>query len=296
MGSAHVAVAEDVTSVYWNPAGLSRLETLQVCGMHAERFGGVINWDFIGAGIPVSEKEAVGAGFFRLGVDDIPMTRLLDPGRDLGEVYIDENGQKRINTPYVEEWINDHEMAMFFSFSRRHSERFSFGANIKLLTKQVGDYSAWGIGFDVGFMFNIYQGLQWGTVLLDGTTTLLAWDGGRRELIAPHLKTGFAYPFQWNRVTLMTAMDFHFTAEDYGSAVQMHLGRFGLDIQTGIEADYARRVAIRAGLDRGRFTAGAGCRFSIFTIDYGFSHHNDLGNTHRVSMTLSWNRQRLLRL
>jgi hypothetical protein len=34
------------------------------------------------------------------------------------------------------------------------------------------------------------------------------------------------------------------------------------------------------------FTAGAGFKYSLLSIDYGFSPHNDLGSTHRISLSV----------
>ena len=45
MGSAFVAVADDVTAGYWNPAGVTDVEGGLVQLMHAETFGDVVNYD-----------------------------------------------------------------------------------------------------------------------------------------------------------------------------------------------------------------------------------------------------------
>ncbi|MCJ7811774.1 hypothetical protein MUP95_00430, partial [bacterium] len=111
LGGAYVAACEDVTSIYWNPAGLTSMKTFQIHGMHAERFSGIINWDFVGIGIPFNKNAAMGFGFFRMGIDGIPITAIRDLSRDLGERYIDEEGKWIENDVFVEKYINDHEMA-----------------------------------------------------------------------------------------------------------------------------------------------------------------------------------------
>jgi hypothetical protein len=59
-----------------------------------------------------------------------------------------------------------------------------------------------------------------------------------------------------------------------------------IDFKAGVEYWLKRTVAIRAGLDAGRFTAGTGARFSRFGFDYAFLSHKDLDNSHRVSASV----------
>ncbi len=288
MGGAYVAVAEDVTSIYWNPAGLVLMESYQIHGMHSERFSGAVNWDFIGMGVPLDNKNAVGFGVFRLGVDNIPFTRLRDPSRPIGEYYQDEDGTWLQNVPYVYKYINDSEWMFTFSFSRKRSERVLLGASVKVIHKNMGSYRAWGLGFDFGIILNPYRSLRLGMVLMDATSTLVAWNGGRKEIIAPHIKAGIAYPLRLSDISILPTIDIHMSFENQGSAAQMSLGRAEWNISSGIEALFKDRFAIRFGQDRGDLTAGIGLRIDPIIVDYCFSHHFDLGNTHRISMTIFW--------
>src|SRR5664280_725663 len=54
MGGAYVAVANDVTASYYNPAGLARINYPQISLMHDARFGNLENYDYVGIAIPVS--------------------------------------------------------------------------------------------------------------------------------------------------------------------------------------------------------------------------------------------------
>lgn len=293
MGGAFVAATEDVTSIYWNPAGLSSLDCPQIHGMHSERFAGIVNWDFLGGGLRLENNIAVGFGFFRLGVDGIPFTALRDPARGLGEIYIDDEGREVQNDVYVSHLFDDAEMAFVFSVAKKRSNRLSYGANIKVIRKSVGEEGAWGLGFDVGVQLNPYRSLKLGAVLMDGTSTLIAWSGARKEVILPHLKVGAAYPFSWSNFKILPVFDIHVLFEDRGTASQVSLGRADLDFRAGIEIAYLERIALRVGMDRKRLTAGAGIKISAFQVDYGFMPHSDLGNTHRISLAFFWDKNRL---
>lgn len=293
MGGACVAICEDVTSIYWNPAGLASMETLQIHGMHSERFSGIVNWDFIGVGMPFGNHFSMGLGFFRMGIDNIPVTALRDPQRELGEQYIDTNGDWIENDVYVKRYINDNEMSFVFSFAKKSSTRFLYGGNIKVIRKSADKYGAWGLGFDFGIIVKPYRSLHIGCVLLDGPSTLVAWNGGRKELIAPHIRTGIAYPLKILYFGVLPVLDIHVDFENHGSSTQVSIGRTDISFHGGLEIGYKNRIALRMGSDRGFMTIGAGLNISAFIIDYGFSHHFDLGSSHRISITLFWDKNRL---
>ena len=287
MGNAFSAVVQDITALYWNPAGLVFLDGMQIHGMHSERFSGSVNNDFIGLGISVGKKAALGIGLYRLGIDGIPVTRLKDPNRSLGDFYYDAGNQLIQNVPYVSGTLHDQEMALLFSYSRRFSAKWTWGGSVKMIRKQVGEYSAWGIGFDFGILAFPYRGLRIGMMLQDGTSTLIAWNGKRKELIVPHLKTGIAYPFQIRNVRLVPAVDFDVVFENRKQSAQWRMGSVSIDSHAGLELEFFKCIAFRSGMDQGRWTLGSGIAFSVVRVDYGFMTDTELGNSQRISATIS---------
>ena len=71
MGGAYVALAQDVNSGYWNPAGLSHLAYPEFAYMHAERFAGIVTFDYGSVAFPINANSTLGISFFRSGVNDI---------------------------------------------------------------------------------------------------------------------------------------------------------------------------------------------------------------------------------
>jgi hypothetical protein len=66
------------------------------------------------------------------------------------------------------------------------------------------------------------------------------------------------------------------------------LGFLSADFHLGGELWINDTMAMRCGLDRGnRFSAGAAVEIGIIKFDYAFMMDDELGNTHRVSMTLN---------
>jgi hypothetical protein len=290
MGGAFVAVARDVTSGYWNPAGLAFLDYPEIMLMHSSQFSGVVNYDYGSFGLPVGKSSSLGFSLLRVGIDDIKRTALPNPDVGIGEVYVDENGQLVRNTPFVEGFFSSADYAFLLTYSRRISDTFSYGGNVKLINRTIGDNSAWGVGFDLGFMFNPFSNLLVGINLQDITSTMVAWDTGRRELITPSLRTGFTYPlmisFMGGRI--QPAMDFIFRFENRRQSAKGNLGVTSVDVNLGWEYQYQNVFALRiggAGVDQ--FTAGVGLRFPKLNIDYAFLGHKDLGGTHRISARLT---------
>jgi hypothetical protein len=158
MGGAFVAVADDATAAYWNPAGLAQLGSREFTLMHAGQWGNVVKRDFLNAALP--GDESYGVSLYRVGVEDIPYTNnaLLDYGTD-GYPDTEEAGYDPATNPDPEgdnydaetnpdgtegnaelddgeridpdrvKWVNDVEWALFGSYARPVG-RFLLGGNV----------------------------------------------------------------------------------------------------------------------------------------------------------------------
>src|SRR5689334_12159639 len=75
MGNAQVASVNDVTSGYWNPAGLTLMKgDIQIAAMHSEYFAGLSKYDYAAVATQIDSNRALCFSFIRLGTDDIPNT------------------------------------------------------------------------------------------------------------------------------------------------------------------------------------------------------------------------------
>ncbi len=278
MGSAFVAVADDATAGYWNPAGVADVVGKAVHLMHSETFGDVVNYD-TGAYV----QELSGGGAFavtvvRLAVDDIPFTDFLT---DEDRIIYDKS---RIS------WESDAETAALVSYARAISDKLRLGGNLKIVWKSIGDYSCYGLGFDLGAKYDIWEETTIGANLMDATTTFLAWDTKEREQILPTLKLGLAYqrPIESMESTIVLAADADFRFENRLTADQYHVGSVTADTHYGLELEYKKLVAVRTGLAMGQLTAGAGIKLGGFGVDYAFGKHEYLDSSHRVSASYAF--------
>ncbi len=298
MGGAYVAISGDVTSGYWNPSGLAGLNYPEISAMHARQFNGLVNYDYAGLAAPFRKFEGLGVSMVRLAVDDIFYTALPRPSLPMDAEYTNESGQVVANRPYVSKTVSDAEYAFYLSYGRQRSRRLAYGINVKMVHKGLGDNSAWGLGFDVAALWNPVGRLQTGINIQDFTTTLLAWDTGTRELISPTVKTGLAYPIFFSTINtaFLLAADADVRFENRRIASQAHLGAMSVDFHLGAEMLVYRVVALRLGSDVGYFSAGAGLRLPRLDFDYAFLKHNELDNTHRVSLRVRIEEPRFARM
>lgn len=296
LGGAHVALASDATSGYWNPAALTRIQYPEIVLMHDERFGNLLNYDFAAVAIPYGTKASLGLSILRLGVDGIPDTR---------NAWVDANGNGLFddnNRPDYEKvtYFNTADWAIFLTYAQQYSSTLSYGANVKLIRKDIAEHSAVGVGFDIGFLYNPFNNFFVGLNAQDITTTFVAWSTGRNELITPTLKLGSAYVVELLGGRLTPTVDFDVRFENRRFASIANLGPMSIDPRAGVEFDFKDIAALRIGYsDIKQFTVGVGVHLRKLDVDYSFARFgtqsDNLGDTHRISLRLILQEDRFAR-
>jgi len=298
MGSAQTAIVNDVTSGYWNPAGLARIKYPQVSLMHEEHFGNLVNYNYGAVAIPYGTDMSFGLSIIRLSVDGIPDTRnaLYDANGDgILDIHTD-----RLDYSKITEFSNT-DWAVYFTFAKRQTENFYWGANLKIIRRDLAEYGATGIGFDIGAYYSPFENFYLGANIQDATTTLIAWSSGRNELISPTAKFGAAYEFNFLGGRLMPALDFDIRFENRKFASNFNIGPVSFDLHSGFEYNFKNIFALRAGYnDVRQFTIGAGIFLPKLQIDYSFARFSQseterLPDTHRISLILTLEEPKYLR-
>ena len=298
MGGAFVAIANDVTAGYYNPAGLAKLNYPQIALMHDERYGNLVNYNYAAVAIPYGKDYTFGLSIMRLGVDGIPDTRkaLYDAN---GDGILDINTD-RLNYDLITEFSNQ-DWAFYLTGAKRVTDDLYLGANVKILSRSIAEYSAFGIGFDIGAYYSPMENLMLGANVQDVTTTFVAWSTGRNELITPTAKVGAAYQLEFFGGRILPAVDLDIRFENRRYASQFNIGPISFDPHFGMEYSYKNLFAIRAGYnDVKQFTFGAGVKLPKLNIDYSFARFNmsaddRLPDTHRISLMLTLEEPRFLR-
>lgn len=163
MSNAVVSQTGDVNSVYWNPAGLMRLEQQEIGLMHASYFANIAQYNYGAFAMPIDDVSAFGISIIRFSVDDIlNTTQLID---EQGNINYD-----RISTFSNADW------AFNLSYARESKlDGFTYGGSFKVIRRIIGDFAqSWGFGLDFGVQ--LQRGpWQFGVMARDITTTYNTW-------------------------------------------------------------------------------------------------------------------------
>jgi hypothetical protein len=328
MGSAFVAVSDDATAPFWNPAGLIYLPYKEVLPEHSEQFGSLVNHDYLGAvfplGGPRGSQQAIGVGLIRLAVDDIPVTPrpgALRPGIDFQDYGPDNDestpdpgqgngvwdpGERLLNLNLYQASSSD--MALLLSYARHRGTHLAFGGNFKFVRQSIPDtlpgehVTSFGAGIDVGAVYMPTDAVTLAAVARDLTTTYLSWSNGARELVVPTLDTGAAFHFfPAERHSLTWAVDLGWGFENRKLDSELKLGPVTADLRTGVEYWYRNLLALRSGVKGKDLAFGAGLRYKHFGVDYaaslnrffaantdGLPSDQELDATQLVSGSFSW--------
>lgn len=118
MGSAYTAVSDDITSIWWNPAGLGFLQNKEAM-FNVVDYVLDITYSYAAFASPVGDGRVVLGGFFGyLDVPDIEITTLSNPG-GTGSFY------------------NAYDFQMGGSLAYNLSDRFVGGLNLKYVHQDV---------------------------------------------------------------------------------------------------------------------------------------------------------------
>jgi len=257
MANAYSSVTNDVTSGYWNPAGLLHIQSnLQLGFMHSQYFAGLARYDYGGIAIKANENNHIGFSYIRFGVDDIPDTSEL----------IDAEGN--INYDRIRSF-NASDNAFIISFARKmpEYENLFIGANAKVIRRTAGSFAgAWGFGLDIGAIYKMEQ-WQFALVGRDITTTFNAWtynlDDSMREVFTitgneipsnsyevtlPRFILGTSREFEFkNDISLLASLDINITTDGKRN-VLIPGDPFSIEPALGFELGYKKIVFLRGGI------------------------------------------------
>lgn len=317
MSGAQAATVNDVTSAYWNPAGLQGLgKSPQIALMHSEYFAGIAKYDYGAFGKRIDSNSVLAFSAIRFGVDDIPNTTEL----------IDANGN--VNYDRISKFsAADYAFIASYQRNLKKIKGLSFGANAKVIHRIVGDFAkSWGFGLDAGIQYD-YKNWKFGATGKDITTTFNAWSytltdkmkevfaatgneipENSMELTMPRIILGAGRNFKINKTfNVLAEANFDITTDGYRN-VLVKSNIASIDPKMGIEVGIANIIFPRFGvcniqkstdifgktITTFQPTGGVGIRFRSICLDYAFT---DIGDqsvalySHVISLKFDINRK-----
>lgn len=265
MGGAFVAVADDVTALHWNPAGLAGLQGIQVFGMRTSVYSvDGLSEDSVLASYGTGDA-GYGVGWMRTGVED----------QDYGGSLYNEDvllAGYGMETP-----IGGLDAGVTLKRFSVNAPGYEYGNDPGYTSGGDDAYSA-----DLGA---IYRSGRWsvgGTVRNLGEPKLqLISTTDERDLdpLFHELRLGGSYLFR--DVMLMTAeLRAPRQVPDYYED--------SVTINLGTEVWFYEAFALRAGMNRDRITAGLGMRTKHVQLDVALLSERRIGSLYRLSAIFLW--------
>jgi long-subunit fatty acid transport protein len=275
MGDAFVAVADDATALYWNPAGMSQTQRNEVVFSH-NVWVVDIQHEFLGGTYHLSPNDVVGASVIALHMDDMEKTTETMP---FG----------------TGEYFTFSDIAFSLSYSRKFTDKFSFGLSLRYIEETMAELKMRGFMIDLGTYYWTGLGSTRFAVTVSNFGNQLSPEG-EVTLFNGEQKSS------WQSFSPPTVFRIGFAFEPYQtdihritSSVQLnHPNDNSENVAAGFEYAWQEMFFARGGYklnkDEQNFTFGAGVKLPLaiadVTVDYAYQNFVKLGSSHRFSILL----------
>ena len=298
MGEAFVAVADDATAAFWNPAGLALAQTRQVVVNHIDWVAD-INHEYLSFVMPTKAGN-VGVSVTALSLGEFEETTI-DTFQGTGRTFTGAD------------------LAFGVSYARMFTDKLSFGLTAKVVSEQIWNVGTAGAAFDFGVHYNTgWRNLRLGMAIVNFGPDLKysgglldfthdpgwSWPWTREPIPGTYLTETFPLPVIFR---FGMAYDFIHTDKSYlTAAVDLnHFNDVNEKVNVGLEYrynpfslragyilntdfDYANDVGWSDGISAGvgfrvRPTPGLGLNF-----DYDYRNLGRLGGSHRLTLALDF--------
>jgi hypothetical protein len=292
LGGAYVAMADDGTASYWNPAGLADLTRHQVLFSHIQLFDNLAHHHFANCSIRLGPNMGLGLSWIRLAVDDIPRYEGLAGSRY--DRFLDPNLR---STGIPSGYFGDIEDAFLVSIARAVDfdlligasliptvivSRLSLGVSYKFISQKLDQSEGKGQGLDLGVKLSLMgsaseghaqqRSLTLGINLQDLAGTPVIWNTSQhtRDQLPINWLMGVSYsePIAWLAGQATVSLERDHSYETFR--------------RLGAELTLFNLVSLRCGLQNDLWAAGAGFRLYGLRLDYALVN-DELGNSHRIS-------------
>lgn len=263
MGEAFAGVADDVNSVYWNPAGLAAITRRELSLTHAQWFGD-ITYSNLACAQPV-KGGTVGAAFNVLNTGDIRKA---------------DNTGLRLSDSY-----NMSEVMGLVSYARGF-DKLALGANLKFISSRIEEESAHSFAADIGALYSGFK--PWGRRLglglaVQNIGTKAGYVAEKASLPVLVRAGGALQVFK----DLLVVSDLNYAKKELnihaGAEYTRAFGTVVVAARAGYKDDTIKELGALSGL-----TAGLGLKWGYYQLDYAWNSFTDLGSVNRISLGIEF--------
>lgn len=294
MGGAYVALANDVSAIYWNPAGLRQMKNPEAMFERIEWLAG-IDFNFAGVSIPMNNRGTMG---FFINSMSVPYeeVRTVDFPNGTGEEY------------------NAASLSAGMSYAMSLTDRFSIGFNVKYVQERIWHEKANSIAVDIGTLYHTgFDGLRIGaaitnfgpTMQMDGSDLIIyedpdpSIDGNNDRIMGKYLtdewplplnmQFGIAYDFVNSNLMKGTCAIDAFHPINNTESVNAGIELLFLNI---LQARVGYKAIGQEDTEEG-LTIGGGIHYRLFgqsyiNIDYAYADFGRLKNVNRYTIRLEF--------
>lgn len=258
MGGAFVPVADDATSIYWNPAGLAFADRRTVAAMYAQLYELPIETGFVAYTQPDAGFGAAGIGWTNITITGLET---------------EQQNRRR--------WS---ENTLTYAYARKVLQCASLGIATKwlLVRTDIEDGDANGFALDAAAMIHPLEGIRLG-LLVANLYSNVKWGTTTRDRLPVLAELGIAF---CQEKSLILALDLTGGEESLVSRLAVG-GEFW--VLRDIFALRAGVSRVFAANERYIFSAGTGLRYRNGQVDYAYLlDDRALGDTHRFSVSLQF--------
>lgn len=281
MGGAYVALANDYSAPYWNPAGITRANSIYLGGMRYDKYGLGLNLNYLSGGLSLSDRTSGTSSL--LPSLDLPVVR----GISFSGTYLGFSTEVRTIGPGGSEIpINYGERSILvtggLSFPLVGSIAVT-GKNYRFSAPKAGvdgqDASASGFGFDLGYLVEPLNGLTIGLAGFDLTGTSISWKNTPTEptdIVPARYSVGSAYRVNFDHMAIPDLLAGGLTASgqySFGSGIANKI-RMGLEYSSKYFS--IRAGAVKPEESEAYVTAGGGLQIQFLTADLAWIQNNTI--------------------
>lgn len=287
MGESFIAVANDASALYWNPAGLVQFSDNQMIASHTE-YVVDIKHDFFGAVYHLTDADALGASFSSLHMKDMEITTEIQPyGTGTYFSFGDVSGA--------------------LSYSRKLTDQFSFGATVRYVEETLDVLKMRSIMIDLGTYYWTGLGSTRFAVVITNFGADVKPKGTATQLNGKAVGEfqSFSLPTSFKLGFAMEALQ----TDDHRITTSLQLNHPNDNAEhfrLGVEYGWKNTFFLRGGVKRTigqplfgsdatseeAFSLGAGVflpvGFTSVGADYAFASFSRLGSVHRISVSFTY--------
>jgi hypothetical protein len=280
MGETFVAVANDISALYWNPAGITLFKENGVTFSHTRWFVDT-QLNYFGGVYHFGNQNAVGISVTSLRTEDMKVTTEFQP-QGTGSYF-------RFS-----------DIAIGLTYARQLTDRFSFGATLKYIEETDGALKMKGFVGDLGTYYRTGLGTSRFAVTISnfggqftpqGSVDLVSGrtvSSFQKYPPPTFFRFGFAIEPIMNKTNRLTTSVQLSSPND--NAENLNFGA-----EYAFKEFFFLRGGYKINVDAESFSGGAGIKFTTSfakaDLDYSIAKYGQLGYAQRLSLNLMFARK-----